>query len=219
VCCIESRTHEGKRRRPLHELTEAFFHSLFAPALREPELLEAAQVTLWTLPDRVSRHLPLADLTNVAKTALDLDAQGKDVYFGVALRCPGLTARERGGKGDLGAVTALWLDIDIQDASSVHAARNLPTSEEEAMEIVSAVGIPPSAVVHSGHGLHVYWFIDQPFPLLDAKEVAEFEHAVAALQHRAKEYAARRGWHLDLLTSADRVLRVPGTTNHKTNLA
>lgn len=203
----------------MHELTEAFFRTLYASALSEPDLFNSAQLTLWTLPDKKSHHLPLKDLAAVAQKALELDADGKDVYFGVALRLPGLPASQRGGKTELCAVTALWLDIDMHSVHAAHAATNLPINVIEAREILNAVGVPASAVIHSGHGLHAYWFLDEPHPLLDPEQRDTFEGAMSTLQHRARDYASARGWHLDLTVSADRVLRVPGTQNRKAKMA
>ena len=203
----------------MHELTEAFFSSLYAPALAEPDLFEVAQVTLWTLPDKLSYHLPLKDLAAVAKKAIELDAEGKDVYFGVALRLPNLPQHQRGGKTELCAATALWLDIDIADLKThAHAAENLPIDVIEAHKILDAVQVPPSAIIHSGHGVHAYWFLDDPHPLFESQQRGDFEAVMAALQHSAKRYADSCGWHLDLTVSADRVLRVPGTHNHKAKL-
>jgi hypothetical protein len=196
------------------ELAEAFFRELYAPALANEELLDAAVITLW-VPNKKSVHLPISDLAAVARTAIDLDATGQNVYFGVALRCPVLDSRHRGGKEDLAASTALWLDIDIRDEGTAHASKLLPINILEAKEILAAVGVAPSGVISSGYGLHAYWFLDEVQPLLDSTQIATFESANIALQERAKEYATKRGWHLDITANSDRVLRVPGTQNHK----
>jgi len=199
----------------MYEITEAFLRTLYSSALTDPELHEAC-ITLWTLPDKRSVHLPLGDITNIAKRAVALDAEGKDVYFGVALRYPGLPPERRGTKEELVASCAFWLDIDIASGAA-HAAKNLPTSIAEAESILEALGedLQPDIIVHSGHGLHAYFCFADVAPLLSDEHVAAFERDLLALQQKAKDAAAQSGWHVDILADAPRVLRLPGTHNHK----
>lgn len=193
-------------------LTDAFLRTLYAPALSDPELGDAT-ITLWTLPDKKSEHVPLRDIATIAERAKTLDDTGRDVYFGVALRYPNLTQSQRGTKNDLVAATALWLDIDLQSPGA-HAATNLPANVDEAQAIFDAIG-EPTLLVHSGHGLHAYYVLSEPMPLLDAAHVATFERALGGLYDAADRVAKAKGWQLDHVAEATRVLRVPGTHNYK----
>jgi hypothetical protein len=49
---------------------------------------------------------------------------------------------------------AAWADVDIASHTS-HARDDLPTSHTKALSL--AEGIPPTVVVDSGHGLHLWW--------------------------------------------------------------
>jgi hypothetical protein len=70
------------------------------------------------------------------------------------------------------------------------------------------VGLPPpSMIVHSGGGLHVYWISDTPMSPDDWRPYA----------HGLKALLLREGVLCDagLTTDAARILRVPGTLNYK----
>lgn len=102
----------------------------------------------------------------------------KDVYFGVAAR------RSRGdSKEDVLGTNSLWVDAD-------DLQKPLAT-------------FPPSAIVMSGHGYHLYWFLKTPLT-----DIAQIEYLNQLL---AKDVptADPACWN------ANRVLRVPGTVNTK----
>jgi hypothetical protein len=118
--------------------------------------------------------------------------EGHEVFYGV-------NARKRGG-GKAEHVTlirGLWADQDYKhyDDGAVGAARAL-----------AAFPLQPTAVIESGGGNHLYWQLVEP--------VAP-RAAIEALLKRL--YAALGG--LDAVQDPSRILRVPGTLNHKTNPA
>lgn len=84
-----------------------------------------------------------------------------NVLFGV---CPRLGDK---GRYDLAwqirTVRALWTDIDY-------------VTVEGALASVAKGGLPPpSIVVNSGNGVHLYWLLDQPYLIDDAGEAAELK--------------------------------------------
>jgi hypothetical protein len=114
------------------------------------------------------------------------------VYVGIATRADdssGALANCR----DLGA---LFVDIDFK-----------VTSETEARPRIARFALPPSAVVQSGGGLHVYWFLREPLDLRDPAACAEARGLLRRL-------AVALGGDLASAEPA-RVLRVPGTFNGK----
>ncbi|PIU85278.1 MAG: hypothetical protein COS67_08670, partial [Deltaproteobacteria bacterium CG06_land_8_20_14_3_00_44_19] len=102
----------------------------------------------------------------------------KDVYFGPAMRS-GVGAE----KSNILGSCALWVDVDDLE-------RPLCT-------------FPPSALVFSGHGWHLYWFLNEPVTDI---ELLESLNKVAAADVPTADAAC---WN------ANRVLRVPGTLNRK----
>ena len=77
--------------------------------------------------------------------------QERDVYVGVATRANG-----KGGQlKDCLGLHAVFTDIDFKDFPSEAAARTELTR----------FPLPPSSVVATGGGLHVYWFLTEPLNL------------------------------------------------------
>lgn len=138
-----------------------------------------------------------------------LDEAGFDVYIGVATQ-----KHQRSGRGtsaDAVSIGALWLDVDV--AGPGHAAANLPATMSEAIAwVYETAPVPPSALVASGGGLHVWWLLEEHLAAADA----------VVLLDRHKTWwmakASERGWHLDSVFDLARVMRVPGTTNRKTGV-
>jgi hypothetical protein len=105
-------------------------------------------------------------------------------------------------------------DLDI--AGPAHKKGNLPPDLASAMKVVEAVGLPPTCVVNSGHGLQPHWLLTEPFVFLgqaSRKRAAElasrFQQTLAAAAQSAG------GWQNDSVGDLARILRFPGTLNHK----
>ena len=100
------------------------------------------------------------------------------------------------------AKRALYLDLDSKDFGSKAGAL------QELAAFLRATGVvPPSIYVDSGRGIHVYWCFDRDL------DVASWR----TLAGRLKESCASAGFRADPPVTADaaRILRVPGTLNHK----
>ena len=131
----------------------------------------------------------------------DVPAGWNNVYFGVhGCKAPGSTY-ERTGKyaWRIGAINCLYADYDCKhfDAGLDGIIAHLDT-----------LPLYPSVVVNSGGGLHAYWLFSRPVVLNTP-------------QHKARMARAQRLW-VDAVVHADpsvkdlaRVLRLPGTLNHK----
>jgi len=113
-------------------------------------------------------------------------------YFGVATRRDNTNGKLENCQ-DLGV---LFMDLDF---------KNQP--EEEARRMLGEFPLPPSIVIQSGGGLHVYWLLTEPLHLQDQRD-----------RQQARSYLRRQAIHLhgDLAAAEPaRILRVPGTTNFK----
>ena len=140
----------------------------------------------------------------LAAILLGWSEQGLDAYHACA------SFKDRSGRthANVLAVRSLWLDVDTRitkpDASYADHA-----------EAAQAVGRfykiaslpPPSTLVNSGGGLHVYWSLDKDLTLEEWRPYA-IKLKAACLQH---------GLHIDPVRTADAssILRTPGTLNHK----
>ena len=116
----------------------------------------------------------------------------RDIYVGVATRAYG-----KGGQlKDCLALHALFADLDFKDF----------LSEADARAKLEHFALPPSGVVATGGGLHLYWFLTEPLHL----ENGGARYAKHLLRALAEVLGAD-------LTSAEpaRILRLPDTFNYK----
>ena len=122
-----------------------------------------------------------------------------DVWWGVN---PTPGAESRGGNDDVVVARELFCDLDWEENEG-HASKKLPT-EDTVRAVVATFPIPPTAIIDTGGGLQVYWRLKESVPL------AEFDRGQSFM--RAAFEA--EGLHVEA-TDACRVLRVPGSLNHK----
>lgn len=129
------------------ELLESLFGEALSPERR---------IAVFTTPGRQTRLF--ADCQQVADYATQ-QSRTQNVYFGL-----GLVAGHPPGRGklsDIVGIGGLWCDIDC--ASDAHPKANLQQSIEEARGLLAALPLSPSAIVASGHGLHAYWLLHEPW--------------------------------------------------------
>ncbi len=180
-----------------------------------PESIKDSNISLWNRQTKESIHLSIPAPT-IDQICQDLVDQGKDVYYGVALRRPNLIKHQRGRVQDTRGLPGLFLDIDIDTGHNTHAAKNLPKTDQDCADILSALP-PPTGIITSGHGWHVYWLFDQVHPI-SLTDFGSFSDSSEQFQRKAIAHAENLGWHVDFTANIDRVLRVPGTINTKSGL-
>lgn len=115
----------------------------------------------------------------------------EDCYFGVASRKDSTSGRLE----NCSVVRAVFADIDFKTYSS----------EDAAIRAIESFPLTPSFMVHSGGGLHVYWLLSEPVVL---------PYKAAAFRELLRRTAAAIGADMASAEPA-RVLRIPGTLNHK----
>lgn len=113
-----------------------------------------------------------------------------EVYYGVNPRLG-----DDGTKEGVSRILYAWADLDFKHFSS----------PEEAMAVVDGFDLPPTVIVHTGGGAHLYWRLRAG---LDATENrSRMEAMLTRLYYRLGK--------LDAVQDLSRVLRVPGTWNNK----
>jgi hypothetical protein len=133
-----------------------------------------------------------------------------NVFFGVAK----FKTDESRKKDNVQALKAFWLDLDCgPDKAEVNPRTKRPdgyATQGEAVKALRAfvghVGLPAPTVVNSGRGIHAYWILKEPVIR------QQWEHTAARLRdvcHNSDLYVD------NAVFEAARVMRVPGTMNHK----
>jgi Domain of unknown function (DUF927) len=140
---------------------------------------------------------------------------GKDIYVCMSLQSK--YEQKTSAKGhqyrkalrlaeDVVAIRSLYIDIDVKPEAYPDTASALAALKA----FIDAVGLPmPSAVVASGSGgFHVHWALDRALSRNDWQDLAN-SLANATVAH---------GLITDTQCTVDsaRILRIPGTKNHKT---
>src|SRR6516165_5025002 len=97
----------------------------------------------------------------------------------------------------------------VQELISLHADidfHGTVESAEEIAQIVEQLAPPPSLVIHSGHGLHLYWLFNEPIAAT-AESKAEHDRLLRQLaDHLGADTA---------VAHCAALMRLPATTNSK----
>jgi hypothetical protein len=170
------------------ESTCLFLNTLFD----EQDLILYRPIEIWTEDgrkhsrvDRKNTVYRKATASLTAYTVRQLLESSKqehtNLFFGI---CPRLGDK---GRYDLAwqvrTVRALWADIDN-------------TTVDEALARVAEAGLPPpTIVVNSGNGVHLYWLLDEPFQIDDVGEppAVEIEWTQTPLGNRPRKYIVEDG--------------------------
>ena len=124
------------------------------------------------------------------------------------------SAGARGGGAHVGAVTHLWVDLDV--AGPNHKADNLPPTTADAMAMIRPMPTP-TMVVSTGGGLHAYWQLRAPVVIVDDETRTQAAALTGGWSAVAETLGTAKGWHVDPVGDLARVLRLAGTSNPKTN--
>jgi hypothetical protein len=132
--------------------------------------------------------------------AENMDANGSNAYFALG-RFQTDDSREAANVLQMGA---LFLDLDCGPGKDYP---DQPAALKALRTFVKAVKLPKPLLVNSGRGIHVYWPLAEPAPVATWLPVAT----------RLAAACKALGLRTDTAVTEDaaRVLRVPGTRNHK----
>jgi hypothetical protein len=180
----------------------------FLRELFEAGLASGCQISLFTVPEkRARRFTDIPATIHVAQTL----ATTQNVYFNVGMIAG--TPKGRGKAEDVGALVALWADVDFQ--SPAHANHNLPADAADFERLIPELPLPPSLVVDSGNGRHLYWLFRDPWVFVDNDDRTRGTLFAKGWHEMVCRAASRLGWSLENLGDITRVLRLPGTVNRK----
>jgi len=164
----------------------------------------------WGAPSKRSEWATA--ITDDTVTMLESWASKENVYLGCALRGQALGASLRGDRADCEAIPGVWLDIDY---GADHKKPNLPPDDAAAMALVEEMGLPPSAIIHSGRGLQAWWLFREPWDLPTDAERDKAEALTKGWCNTLRAKCKEKGWDADQVGDLPRVMRLPGLWNRK----
>ena len=182
------------------DMAEKFFNLMFG------NVHERKFGYLWTKQDKVTYPFAVsnpAERSVMARNAIELNDDGKDVYFGVNLMDEAPAHNARVKAENVTMQTATVTDIDILGGEHTDP-------EKYPADFDTAKNFLPFPV-SLGHGYCIY---DEPIAITDAnrKVVAERNKKfISAIRSRAGKFSKA----VDGVGDLPRVLRVPGTYNYK----
>lgn len=154
-----------------------------------------------------TEHCPVSDRLQVAGLATKHATSG-NVWINMATRRNGLTKRQRGGADDCVEVAGLWIDVDDANAPW-HNKPGLPAGAE-IVRFLRALNMPaPTMTLWTGGGVQVFWRFEFPLSVEEALPVLE------AWQDYYTGFASALGFVVDETADVARMMRIPGTYNHK----
>jgi len=172
------------------------------------------QVTyLFTLPDRATYPYQIGQMDQMLEKAMALNCS-KDVYFGLHLMDEPPLQGARASASDISGISFIHGEYDIKGPA--HKEENLPKTQEELLNFPHGLECPPSIIVHSGNGLHTYWLLQEYTAVNDENREA-IKRIVKGHELHTQKLGRAYGWKFDSVADLARVLRIPGTLNHKSD--
>lgn len=131
----------------------------------------------------------------------ELDASGREVYFGVASYRDSTKPKD---VHNIEGKCAFYLDLDCGKADGYSTKKE---AHQALTEFCTKIGLPIPTTVDSGFGIHAYWSLQETLDYNEWKPIAN------ALKSKCLDHMLKA----DRSVTADgaRILRVPGTMNKK----
>jgi DNA-binding transcriptional regulator GbsR (MarR family) len=150
---------------------------------------EKGFINLRFLPSAKNYFIPLSEIESVP--GILESHKGENSYFGVATRVDG-----DGTKNGILQIPALWVELDDKGFSEEKREEIRQRFKDYPLKVTASIG--------SGGGSHVYWLLKEP---ASPEEILRVENLLKRL---ALYFNGDRA-----STDASRILRIPGTLNHK----
>jgi len=204
----------GGTKKKQNDAQDIMAIQLFAKLLLPEPCPDGSVAHLFGLPSKLCAWE--ASASTFSSRATVMDDEGDDVYVGVSLRRAGLGKVSRGSAADCTHALGVGIDIDVGTDGHGGAKKRFPTVQEAMDCAASAVALPPTIIVHSGGGLHLWWLYREPFDLADQADRNLAANVAREWNLRICAQAlAAGGYSVDSTFDLARVLRVPGTRNRK----
>lgn len=147
-------------------------------------------------PDGPTERAVFTSVGEALAAIADREGQAINIHPCPVTRRTGGTSEGEGGKGNLSQVKAAWADLDIKE----------PDDFPLILRAIEEFPRPPSIVIESGGGIHLYWIFEEPIDLAVGQVAYDFEHMLIGI-------ADVLGGDLSV-TQVAAAMRAPGTINY-----
>ena len=161
---------------------------------------------IWTLAPDGSKYTHWMQDTSAAVDVATA-ASGTNVYYPVGFTNTKGSPSQRATLDEVAGIIGLVADIDFKD-------RACP-DEKTALKVLATVPLKPTYIINSGHGLQAGWLFKEPWAFDTPDERQEAKQTALAWGYTVSTYYNKAGYELDPVHDITRVMRVPGTTNVK----
>ena len=166
-------------------------------------------ILIWTQPDKRSRWFSSVE---AAAEYVGSVNGSRDVYVGVGLAGKEYGPARRCASDEITSIAGICSDLDL--LSDAHKGKPLPRTIEQALSILPTI-MQPTLIILTGNGLQCWWLLKEPYVFENVEDRKSVARLVTRWHTLLRLNAAARGWVYDRLSDLARVLRVPGTRNHK----
>jgi hypothetical protein len=142
------------------------------------------------------RHLSTRNADELTRFIAKWDRARRGLFFCVST----VHANKVRNKDNVAEIPGLWADIDF---------KNVIDDEASILRRVKTLPLPPSIIVRSGNGLHLYWKFKEPLAI-NTDSAETIERVGAALKLLADLVGADMQ-----VTQVAALMRLPGTHNSK----
>lgn len=143
----------------------------------------------------LDRKTSIRYFPNIEILAKEPYQNDQDVFFGL---CP--HEKMRAEKSHVQYLVALWAGLDL-DPEGYSGRQTHFFGEAQAAKAIRSFPLPPSIIVESGRGVHLYWLLKELTPIADVE-------VVERLLRRINSY-----FRCNTELGIDSVLRLPDTIN------
>jgi len=148
-----------------------------------------------------------------AERTIELNAEVADLYLSVATHSS-IPDKGRGTEKSVLSIPGFWTDLDIGELGHQPSSLPNPETEEQALSIIDSLP-EPSMIMHSGGGLQGFWIFKEPWILDTPEEKEKAKKAIQEWGNLLESLGRDKGFHVDKVADLARILRVPGSINHK----
>ena len=173
------------------------------------------RMLLWSSKGKDKQSEFFSDIDAANTRSKELSDAGRDVYFGLGLGPSDISDKHKRFKIDeVKAITAIWLDADY----GLHdSGKKYPETPEDTIHLIGQIFMQPSLIVDSGGGFHAYWILKEPWVFENDDDRKQAQRTIRGWQDMIMSIWRKAGYTIDSTKDLARVLRVPGTINHKYN--